>query len=578
MVPMSIEPSTIAVLTLIAGQTLGFAALFVWAGAPLVRRSFPSDPNRPLPLSFIYAGGFFLGLTAFLILFVFLARIAGARLGLGLGIAALATLPLILRPLATARHHWRNHLGVIAVLLGLVAIFTVTNATLWLSPNERGPSPPPALMSHFGSIHSGRYANYAIYIAEHNRVPFVAQNLGQSILASSSLLLGVNAPLAALAAWVAISLAALATLLFGFLRWQGLSATWGLSGAFFVLYCNIALSLEAVLVLDNGSPLGFAGYADVIVGAGTFLLACAWFRGLLLDGRPIGLLPFGLGMLWCWCAPQNVPVAVVAMSGTALIWVWPHRADRRAQLRRLGQASAVFAIAVVVGGSELGTFLPRRFQEDIGMPVFVPKSGARLRPYLEYFRTPWTNGRCNLDLPPKHQMETHLYEDTLRHREGFATVTSTIDLVETHFWDSLRVYGFLPLGLALMARRLRCPADPDQEGMRIWFWLSLLSVLTGYVIVFCLELDHVKWWLTRFLVPGVVTCLTGLVLAVAPPVGTRASWSRRLGRALLVIVATAGPVLEISQQFAKNWIELARVDPLVHRLNLLARTTGPFKE
>jgi hypothetical protein len=69
-----------------------------------------------------------------------------------------------------------------------------------------------------------------------------------------------------------------------------------------------------------------------------------------------------------------------------------------------------------------------------------------------------------------------------------------------------------------------------------------------------------------------------LVLAVAPPTGTRASWSRRLGWALLVIVATGGPVLEISQQFAKNWIELARVDPLTHRLNLLARTAGPFTE
>ena len=129
-----------------------------------------------------------------------------------------------------------------------------------------------------------------------------------------------------------------------------------------------------------------------------------------------------------------------------------------------------------------------------------------------------------------------------------------------------------------MARRLRSSGEADRENdrLRIWFWLALFSFLTGYLIVFGLELDHVKWWLTRFLVPGVVACLTGLVMAVAPSAGTRASWSRRLGWTLLVIVATTGPVLELSQQFAKNWIELAQVDPLAHRLNLLARTSGSF--
>jgi hypothetical protein len=210
--------------------------------------------------------------------------------------------------------------------------------------------------------------------------------------------------------------------------------------------------------------------------------------------------------------------------------------------------------------------------------VFAPKSGARLRPYVEYFRTPWTNGRCNLDLPPKHQMETHLYENSLRGRGRMAAITSAIDLFETHFWDSLRIYGFPLLGLALIAGRLRYPADPDREQLRVWFWMALFSFLIGYAIVFALELDHVKWWLTRFLVPGVITCLTGLVLAVAPPAGAATSRSRRGAWTILVIVATAGPVLETAQQFAKNWIELAQVDPLAHRLNLLARTTGPFKE
>ena len=428
---MPLDSSIVFTLLLIALQTLGLSALFVWAGVALVRRIFPADQNRQLPLSFVYAGGFFFGLAAFLILFVFLARIIGARIGLALSLAALGVLPLALRrPPDVSRHSWRHHIRVALAMLGLVAVFTVTNATLWMTPNENRPSARPALMGHFGSIHSGRYANYATFIAEHNRMPRVAQNMGQSILASCSLLLGTDAPLAALAAWVAISLTALAVLIYGFLRWQGLSAAWGLSGTFFVLYCNIAVSLEAVFVLDNGSPLGFAGYADVIVGAGTFLLACAWFRGVLVDGGPIGLLPFLLGLLWSWCAPQNVPVAGVAMGGTALVWLWRRPAERKQTLRRLGTAAAIFVVAVIMGGSQLGTFLPRQCQEDIGVPVFVPKSGPRFRPYIEYFRTAWTDGQCNLGLPPEHQMETRLYENNLasmRERGKIAAVTSTVE-------------------------------------------------------------------------------------------------------------------------------------------------------
>jgi hypothetical protein len=33
-------------------------------------------------------------------------------------------------------------------------------------------------------------------------------------------------------------------------------------------------------------------------------------------------------------------------------------------------------------------------------------------------------------------------------------------------------------------------------------------------------------------------------------------------------------MLELSGAFWKNWIQLADVDPLPHRLNLLARVTG----
>src|SRR5947209_1929853 len=314
---MSLEAESVLILARIIVQTLALSALFIWAGIPLMRRCFRTEVDRPLPLSFVYGGGFFLGLSAFLILFVFLSRaLHGALLGFWLSAGGLIAVPFVFRSWEAAREPWGRHARLIAAMLGLAAVMAVSNATCWLLPGhpEGGPSTPPVVMQHFGSIHSGRYANYAIYIADHDRIPRLAQNMGQSMLTACHLLLGANAPLAALATWVPASLAAFATLVFGFLRWNGVSTAWALTGTFFVFYCNIAVSLTAVFLLDNGCPLGFAGYTDIITAAATFLLACGWFRTLMLDPAParIVLFPAVLAIAWCWCAPQNIALLAIA--------------------------------------------------------------------------------------------------------------------------------------------------------------------------------------------------------------------------------------------------------------------------
>jgi hypothetical protein len=583
---MRLETSTINILIGICLQALALAALFIWAGAPLMRRSFPTDDNRPLPLSFVYGGGFFLGLTTFLILFVLLSHILhGARAGLWVTFALMAALPFVLRsPANTPRLGWRPHSRLIAVLLGLVAVQAVVAATCWLYSVPTGPSPPPSLMYHFGSIHSGRYASYGIYIAEFNRVPRIAQNMGQSILAAVHLMLHLNSPLSALTIWIAVSMAGFACLVFGFLRWNGLSFGWALSGAFFVLYCNIAVSLVSVFLLDNGSPLGFAGYTDLVVGAATFMLACGWFRTLLLDPERcrVEYLPFGMGVLWCWCAPQNIPVAGVAMGGAGLIWLWQRRSNYGPLLRRLAVVAAISIAAVAVGATQMGTFLPRSMREEIGATVFVPESGFRFRPYIQYYRTLWSGGRSNLSVPAARgtELERAAYEERFENLEPLRPaqrLNATIFLIETHFWGSCRIYGYLLLGVGLIAWRFRHAASgPDRDGLQAWFWMALGSLLVGYFIVFALELDEMKWWLTRFLVPAIVVCLTALVLAMAPQAGSRASWAKRTGWALLVLAATWGPLFEFGQQFRINWIVQGKADPASHRLNLLAKTKGPF--
>jgi hypothetical protein len=178
-----------------------------------------------------------------------------------------------------------------------------------------------------------------------------------------------------------------------------------------------------------------------------------------------------------------------------------------------------------------------------------------------------------------------LYETTYRGAKslGLGTViTRTLTLFESQFIASLRIYGFPLLGLVFMLWRLHRPPVPsvsqDEERLRGWFWLALGAFLVGYAVVFGLELGHIKWFLTRFMVPACILCLTGLVLAVAPPAGAVASKKRRLAWTLILVGACFGPLLEFSETFRRNWVRTAAVDPLPHRLNLLVHSQGPFVE
>jgi hypothetical protein len=591
---MELQPESLPILIRIWLQTLALSALFVFAGQPLVRVCLPPERDRAWSLGFRYGSSFFLGLSAFLALFVALSRIAGsARFGLGISLGLLAIVAVADR-LADKRERrpLQGHILLVVALLIMAGAFTVSNATLWLEPRPNEPSPVPAQLAHFGSLHSGRYAKYCVYVAEHDRIPFVPQNMGQCLLATVHLLIGSDAPLAALMAWVPFVMAGLACLIFGFLQSSGLTAVWAATGTFFVLYCNIALSLVSAVVLDCGSPLGFAGYSDITLAAGTLLLAAVALRGALLEPSPRTrwtlLLPALLGLAWCWYGPQNIVIAGVAVITAVVICLGKRPAERRQVGYRLAATVFLFAIGIAAGAVQLGTFLPQGLREDVGQDLCPIGSKVHVRPYVQYVTTNWTSRRVELLPESSEWIRPRLYETEYRaakpHGQA-AVVASMLRLFETHLLSSWRIYGFLLLGLGLMGWRLRRGTEPseDRESLRVWFWLALAAFLTGYVIVFGLELGgrselgnfgYVKWWLTRFLVPACVLCLTGLVLAVAPPAGAAVSPRRRLAWGLILVLGCFGPMLELSGAFWKNWIQLADVDPLPHRLNLLARVTG----
>ena len=339
------------------GCTLLLAGVSCMVGTALMP---PRNADRAGGSALLVGRGFFVGVSALLAAFVFLSHLLGhARLALAfVFVAVVGTLILRRRSLADAGSR-KGLLLATATFLALVAVFWVTTLTLWMQWGMASDQSRTELR-HLGSIHSLRYANYATFIAEHDRVPYVPQNMGQSLLASIHLLLGMPYPLAALSSWIPVALAALTLLLFGTLRVQGLSPAMSAAGTFFVLSCNVSLSANHVLVLDNGSPLAFVGYTDLVLAIGTWLVFVAWLEQASSEGLggPWSLLLPGLFVCtWCWHAPQNLVAAGAAAAGAA----W---AGRGASFQRRGMLPAVvFLAAGLLGATQIGPFLPPALRE-----------------------------------------------------------------------------------------------------------------------------------------------------------------------------------------------------------------------
>jgi hypothetical protein len=280
-----------------------------------------------------------------------------------------------------------------------------------------------------------------------------------------------------------------------------------------------------------------------------------------------------------------VIVGAGAAVGTYLLWVLWHPAERWVPLRRLAMSAAALLISVALGATHFGVFLPRSMQENVKVPVLSPGSHVRLRPYFLYVVTHWTDPRWNrmayINPPSDKYTDVYLSDSSDAEPLGrAAVVTRWVCLFEMDFWASLRLYGFLPLGLMLMGQTLysRCPIGTwsDYKSLLVWFWVALFSFSIGYAIAFLFELGYMKWWLSRFLVPGVVVCLVGLVLALARPAGEPWPRMRRAAWTLCIVIGTFGPAVEFCQTFYNNWIGSAKTDPFAHRLNLLVEATGPF--
>jgi hypothetical protein len=338
-----------------------------------------------------------------------LSRVIGARAALLVVLVTMAaTCALEFAPWRPRAGGIAAHLRGLAALLALVAAYTFVVVTLWL-PWGLGHGEQVTLLTHLGSIHSGRYAKYAIFIAEHDRVPFLAQNAVQSILASLHMMLGTWNPLVALMAWLPVSMAFLSLLFFGLFRSAGFAAVPCAAAAFMVMFCNVAISTVHVLVFDNGSPFSFVGYTDTLLAVGGFVVFAEWLRDELVDERSSrGALavPALLAATWCWHAPHNIVIAAPAAARcrdrVASV------AQKAGRIPRLLAAGVAFVVGVGIGRWQLGSLLPAPLREETGLWTQEVGTGVGFRPYVQYLRNHWTRPTWNIEPGVNHLDTAHL--------------------------------------------------------------------------------------------------------------------------------------------------------------------------
>jgi hypothetical protein len=436
--------------------------------------------------------------------------------------------------------------------------------------------------SHLGSIHSGRYANVGVFIFEHDTIPRLNQNYGQTLLVATHLILGVKAPFASLTAWVAMALAALALLCYGFFR-QVLPTCWrALVATFIVLFCNVALSFTHVLVFDNGSPIGLMGYTDTVSAVGTWLVFCLWLCAWI--GNEPGLSPGSLvcpgllGLFWCMSAPQNIVMGLLLCGGLALSVL--ARRQPLPGLRGVG-AAVVLLLALLVGRIPGGMLMPEARVQETGLPGVMTTSSRNKTGLRTHFGLLFVVSHFGV-LRFADSLDNPTYDDLLVQARAFGpdeVYRSQAFRIESLAWTACRMMFFPLVGvcgfcLALCWRERR--EDAPLLNSRAFGLSAALSLAAGLGLAFLFDYNGFKWEMTRFMIPGAVLGLVALILMshAAERALVPARW-RGLFWMTLLVFCTAGPVLEFGILFHRHFLgPLAREVPVKARLEFLFFTRG----
>ncbi len=435
----------------------------------------------------------------------------------------------------------RSPLRLLQHKTALFLLFLSTSLVLTVYWTKLNPDGLEAF-ANIGSLHTGRYSNLALFIANNNRIPVVGQNFEQSLLASIPAFFGFSRPALALCLWLCICQGALAIFCHGALRFFGLTNARSIVGTVIVLFGQVSLSAANLIVVDSNSPVTLMGYSDAVRSVASYVIFLAVLYSMRMGCHRWGaygvVLMFWFG--WGASGPQNIFLALTMILVSILRNTWIKAATKPLLV------TLVLGIVTTAAIRPLGGFLtPAQLRETLPVPgVLNEWSGPTrpgafiIRPQIPFFAFD-SYGPNGLLASP---------EFNLKERRGFpATIRYWIFLAENQLWLGLRVIFFALLGLVALGTS----QNKDKFESALCFF-SVLTFIAGAALVYPFLIDGMRWSWSRLMIPGYALAMFCLVVYWNRLSMKWPHRNRRLGWVLACLVLCFGPVADVASHWTDN--------------------------
>ena len=547
-----------------------FSIILILSGIGLIKFSTSTKENPPLLL---YLGlGYFIGMAFLLTSWSLLESVIGeANISLYLSIFLML---FIIFSSSSYKELYRikllfyNHKKEIIIIF-LVFPFLIISYNL--PPNNL------SLWESFGTPLGIRYANISIFINQTNTIPSVSQNSGQSILAAIPLFFGLQSTaLFNLYLWLISTMSALAAMIFGFFRYLQISALKSYLGLFFVMFANASLSLIHTHVIDSHSPLFANGYSHDIFSAGSFfsmLLLIRWiFLSKIRSLSTVLIIFSSLIVSWCLTAPQNIIIGFPLVFFLGILCLKNKKLSKKILV--CWTMGSIFCLGI--GLTQGGFLSPLMLHDKVQIPGLTKSPINKLyllNPGINYSNVFINQGlqypdpyrfHKNINLYKKFLMKNNNENYSLKlDGESYQAFLKLLVITEVEFWLGIRIMFFPILGIIFLIFCLSSFAlefkwysvSKNELSVLKYFSFTIsFSFLVGFMIVFLLYINGMKWPLSRFFLPGYNLAIISLFIALKLFIDKSLSIKNNSKKIWIIIVTliTFGPFSNILLTSTRN--------------------------
>lgn len=296
--------------------------------------------------AFTFGASFFVGVTVFLISFAPLQLMVGARVGLLVVLIIGIIVTAFWFPWATIRKYTR-WLGILFIVFVLFLALDLFQALTPLPHVILEPDRAPYAYGFGAVVHSFRAENIMIDIVTADAFPFINQNFAQSAIASTPLLIGIDAPQVSLLIWHALFIVFGTVLLWGAAR-SLLPSTTAWIPTLLVAMGNAGISYRYISVTDTSHALWRSQNFETILGLAGLTIAVLIFREIIKTGMTKWRLMLLFSLIFSW-SMVGAHLVLIFLSIVGLWVLWSHTG--------LNWRPLVTTVLVVVAGTILGAIL-----------------------------------------------------------------------------------------------------------------------------------------------------------------------------------------------------------------------------